>query len=64
MKFIVNMLEEGYGMSLYENETEFLETYEDITGEEGLDDVVKDMKGDYEIICVRENGEVFYLLNS
>ena len=63
MKFIVNMLGEGLGMSIYENEREFLDTYEDVTGEEGFEKVLGAMKGDYEIIVVRENGEAFHILS-
>ena len=63
MKFIVNMLGESYGMSIYENEREFLDTYEDITDEEGFENVLKAMEGGYEIICVRENGETFHILS-
>ena len=63
MKFIVNMLGEDYGMSIYENEAEFLETYEEITDTKGFENVLTAMKGGYEIIVVRENGEAFHILS-
>ena len=63
MKFIVNMLGEGLGMSIYENEQEFLDTYEDVTGAEGLEDVLSAMKGDYEVVVSREDGAVFHILS-
>jgi hypothetical protein len=64
-KFICCYLEENYGMTLYNSKEEFVEQFEDEFGDgEGctFEELLVEMKGIFEVIEVKDNGEVEYIV--
>jgi hypothetical protein len=62
-KFICCYLEENYGMTLYNSKEEFIKGFGDMFGEDlTFEELLVEMKGIYEVIEVKDNGEVEYIV--
>jgi hypothetical protein len=64
-KFICCYLEENYGMTLYNSKDEFVEHFKYyFVYDEGctFEELLVEMKGIYEVIEVKDNGEVEYIV--
>jgi hypothetical protein len=63
-KFICCYLEENYGMTLYNSKEEFVEHFERVYACDcyTFEELLVEMKGIYEVIEVKDNGEVEYIV--
>lgn len=61
-KFICCYLEENYGMSFYDSKEEFVENFSDIYGVETFEELIEVMAGDYEVIEVKGECELKYIV--
>ena len=61
-KFICCYLEEGYGMSVYDSKEEFVENFSDMYGVETFEELIEVMAGDYEVIEIKGDCELKYIV--
>jgi hypothetical protein len=61
-KFICCYLEESYGMSVYDSKEEFVENFSDMYGVETFEELIEVMAGDYEVIEVKGECELKYIV--
>jgi hypothetical protein len=61
-KFICCYLEESYGMSVYDSKEEFVENFSDMYGVETFEELIEVMAGDYEVIEVKGDFELKYIV--
>ena len=61
-KFICCYLEENYGMSFYDSKEEFVENFSDMYGVETFEELIEVMAGDYEVIEVKGECELKYIV--
>lgn len=61
-KFICCYLEESYGMSVYDSKEEFVENFSDMYGVETFEELIEVMSGDYEVIEVKGECELKYVV--
>jgi len=61
-KFICCYLEESYGMSVYDSKEEFVENFSDMYGVETFEELIEVMAGDYEVIEVKGDCELKYIV--
>ena len=59
--FIVCNLEENYGMTVYDSKEEFVENFKYMFEIDNFEDLIEEMKGEYEVFEVRGDFEVDYL---
>ena len=59
--FIVCNLEENYGMTVYDSKEEFVENFKYMFEIDNFEDLVEEMKGEYEVFEVKGDFEVDYL---
>jgi hypothetical protein len=59
--FIVCNLEENYGMTVYDSKEEFVENFKYMFEIDNFEDLIIEMKGEYEVFEVRGDFEVDYL---
>ena len=61
-KFICCYLEENFGMSIYDSKEEFVENFSEMYGVETFEELVEEMKGDYEVIEIKGEFEFKYII--
>ena len=61
-KFICCYLEESYGMSVYDSKEEFVENFSDMYGVETFEELIEVMAGDYEVIEIKGDCELKYIV--
>ena len=61
-KFICCYLAENYGMSVYDSKEEFVENFSDMYGVETFEELVEVMAGDYEVIEIKGDCELKYIV--
>ena len=59
--FIVCNLEENYGMTVYDSKEEFVENFKYMFEIDNFEDLIEEMKGEYEVFEVKGDFEVDYL---
>jgi hypothetical protein len=59
--FIVCNLEENYGMTVYDSKEEFVENFKYMFEIDNFEDLIIEMKGEYEVFEVKGDFEVDYL---
>ena len=63
MKYLCCYLEENYGISLYNSKEEFIKGFGDMFGEDlTFEELLVEMEGVYEVIEVKGECEIKYLL--
>jgi hypothetical protein len=60
--FIVCNLEENYGMTTYDSKEEFVENFKYMFEIDNFEDLIVEMKGEYEVFEVKGDFEVDYLI--
>jgi hypothetical protein len=61
-KFIVNYLEENYGMTVYESKEEFVEGFGGMFDLDSFDELLEEMKGVYEVIEITDDCEIRFIV--
>jgi hypothetical protein len=61
-KFICCYLEENYGMTVYDSKEELVETFSDMFEIETFEELLVEMKGTYEVIEIKGDCEVNFIV--
>ena len=61
-KFICCYLEENYGMTVYNSKEELVETFSDMFEIETFEELLVEMKGTYEVIEIKGDCEVNFIV--
>ena len=63
-KFICCYLEENYGMTFYDSKEELVENFSGMYEIETFEELIIEMKGDYEVIEIKGECEIKYLIEA
>jgi hypothetical protein len=61
-KFIVCYLDENYGMTVYNSKEELVEQFGDMFDVDNFEDLLVEMKGEYEVIEIKGECELKFIV--
>jgi hypothetical protein len=61
-KFICCYLEENYGMTVYDSKEELVEQFGDMFDVDNFEDLLVEMKGEYEVIEIKGECELKFIV--
>ena len=61
-KFICCYLEENYGMTVYDSKEELVEQFRDMFDVDNFEDLLVEMKGEYEVIEIKGECELKFIV--